>query len=172
MTSLWTTLQLGETVFATFHVLNHINSRGIIFSDRVPSYVRAGGPKVLAAYNRALESGGATYDKLVKVLLIGQDRVGKTSLVKNLRGLAFNRNERSTNEVEMIPAVKNAGTGPWRNPDALEHTTVFDYKITASMLTGELLTTPAEQSTTEQLSEEQIQEPSSVGGELCVSKVF
>ena len=149
-----------------------INSRRIIFSDRVPSYVWAGGPKLLAVYNRALETGGVTYDKRVKVLLIGQDRVGKTSLGKNLRGLAFNRNERSTNGVEMIPAVKNAGTGPWRNPDALEHATVFDYKITASMLTGELLTTPAEQYTTKQLSEEQIQEPAWVEGKSCVLNIF
>ena len=149
-----------------------INSRRIIFSDRVPSYVRAGGPKLLAVYNRALATGGVTYDKRVKVLLIGQDRVGKTSLGKNLRGLAFNKNERSTNGVEMIPAVKNAGTGPWRNPDALEHTTVFDYKITASMLTGELLTTPVEQYTTKQLSEEQIQEPAWVEGKSCVLNIF
>ena len=132
--------------------------RGIHFiPDSVPSYVLAGGPKLLAAYRRALETGGKTYDKRVKVLLIGQDRVGKTSLGKNLRGEAFHKKERSTNGVKMIPAIKNAGTEAWRNPDALENTTVFDYKITA-MLTGELLTTPAKQVSIEQLSEEQILE--------------
>ena len=31
----------------------------------------------------------------------------------------------------MIPAIKNAGTGAWRNPACLEHTTVFDQKVTA-----------------------------------------
>ena len=31
----------------------------------------------------------------------------------------------------MIPAIKNAGTGAWRNPSFLEHTTVFDHKVAA-----------------------------------------
>ena len=45
--------------------------------------MRARGEKALAAYHRAIESGGSTYDKRVKVLLVGQDRVGKTSLGKH-----------------------------------------------------------------------------------------
>ncbi|CAH3153159.1 unnamed protein product [Porites evermanni] len=31
----------------------------------------------------------------------------------------------------MFPAIKNAGTGAWRNPASLEHTTVFDHKVAA-----------------------------------------
>ena len=31
----------------------------------------------------------------------------------------------------MIPAIKNAGTGAWKNPAFLEHTTVFDHKVAA-----------------------------------------
>ncbi|CAH3022853.1 unnamed protein product [Porites evermanni] len=96
--------------------------------DLIPASVRARGEKALAAYHRALETGGSTYDKRVKVLLVGQDRVGKTSLGKALRGEPFDEAELSTEGVQMIPAIKNAGTGAWRNPASLEHTTVFDHK--------------------------------------------
>ena len=97
----------------------------------IPAFLRAKGDKALAAYHRAIESGGSTYDKRVTVLLIGQDRVGKTSLGKALRGKPFDETELSTKGVQMIPAIKNAGTGEWRNPSFLEHTTVFDYKVAA-----------------------------------------
>ena len=93
--------------------------------------MRAKGEKALAAYHRAIESGGSTYDKRVTVLLIGQDRVGKTSLGKALRGKPFDEAELRTKGVQMIPAIKNAGTGAWRNPSFLEHTTVFDHKVAA-----------------------------------------
>ena len=93
--------------------------------------MRARGDKALAAYHRAIETGGSTHDKRVKVLLVGQDRVGKTSLGKALRGEPFNEAELSTEGVQMIPAIKNAGTGAWRNSSFLEHTTVFDHKVAA-----------------------------------------
>ena len=93
--------------------------------------MRARGEKALAAYHRAIESGSSTYDKRVKVLLVGQDRVGKTSLGKALRGEPFDEAELSTKGVQIIPAIKNAGTGAWRNPSFLEHTTVFDHKVAA-----------------------------------------
>ena len=105
----------------------------------IPASVRARGEKAIAAYRRALETGGSTYDKRVKVLLVGQDRVGKTSLGKALRGEPFDEAEVSTEGVQMIPAIKNAGTGAWRNPASLEHTTVFDHKVAAK--TAEVLLT-------------------------------
>ena len=97
----------------------------------IPAFVRARGDKAVAAYYRAIETGGSTYDKRVKVLLVGQDRVGKTSLGRALRGEPFNEAELSTEGVQMIPAIKNAGTGAWKNPSFLEHTTVFDHKVAA-----------------------------------------
>jgi len=113
-----------------------------IFLDFIPAYVRARGEKALAAYHRALASG-RTYDKRVKVLLVGQDRVGKTSLSKSLRGEPFNIAEPSTEGVQMIAPVKNAGSDAWRNPTYLEHTTVFDHTISATVV-KELLSTHAE----------------------------
>ena len=69
----------------------------------------------LEAYRRALESG-KTFDRRTKTVLIGQDRAGKTSLWRWLRGEAFVKDEASSNEIEMISPVKSAGKGAWRNP--------------------------------------------------------
>ena len=117
--------------------------------------MQARGEKALAAFHRALETGGSTYDKRVKILLVGQDRVGKTSLGKALRGEPFDEAECSTDGVQMIPAVKNAGTGAWRNPGYVEHTTVFDHKV-AAKTAGNLLNTPSERPATKQPTETSI----------------
>ena len=114
--------------------------------------MRARGGKALAAYHRALETGGSTYDKRVKVVLVGQDRAGKTSLGKALRGEPFDEAEPSTDGVQVFPAVKNAGTGAWRNPASLEHTTVFDHKVAAETAKN-LLGTHSEQPATKQPTE-------------------
>ena len=90
----------------------------------------------LEAYRRALETG-ETFDRRTKIVLIGQDRVGKTSLRRYLRGEAFDKDEASTNGIEMISPVKNAGKGAWRNPDPLEKTSVLDHK-SAELVAQEL----------------------------------
>ena len=92
---------------------------------------------------------GATYDGRVKVSVVGQDRVGKTSLCKALRGLLFDKNERSTNGVVLSNPVANAGTTPWNSlqPDFVDH------KITeevASELRGTLDKQPTQQNETEE----------------------
>ena len=117
--------------------------------------MQARGEKALAAFHRALETGGSTYDKRVKILLVGQDRVGKTSLGKALRGEPFDEAECSTDGVQMIPAVKNAGTGAWRNPAYVEHTTVFDHKV-AAKTADNLLNTPSERPARKQPTETSI----------------
>ena len=122
----------------------------------IPASVpRARGEKALAAFHRALETGGSTFDKRVKILLVGQDRVGKTSLAKALRGEPFDEAECSTDGVQMIPAVKNAGTGAWKNPAYLEHTTVFDHKV-AAQTAKNILSTNSEQPATKEPKETSI----------------
>ena len=93
----------------------------------IPRVSWARGPKGLAAYNRALKYG-KTHDKRVKVLLIGQDRVGKTSLGKYLKGEPFNEQQPSTDGVEMSSPIKNAGTQAWKNLASRQHKTAFDHK--------------------------------------------
>ena len=117
--------------------------------------MQARGEKALAAFHRALETGGSTYDKRVKILLVGQDRVGKTSLGKALRGEPFDEAECSTDGVQMIPAVINAGTGAWRNPASVEHITVHDHKVAAKTAEN-LLSTLSERPATKQPTETSI----------------
>ena len=117
--------------------------------------MRARGEKALAAFHRALETGGSTYDKRVKILLVGQDRVGKTSLGKALRGEPFDEAECSTDGVQMTPAVKNAGTGAWRNLAPVEHITVYDHKLAAKTAEN-LLSTLSERPATKQPTETSI----------------
>ena len=117
--------------------------------------MQARGEKALAAFHRALETGGSTYDKRVKILLVGQDRVGKTSLGKALRGEPFDEAECSTDGVQMIPAVKNAGTGAWRNSASVEHITVYDHKVAAKTAEN-LLSTLSERPATQQPTETSI----------------
>jgi len=60
-----------------------------------PSEILARGPLALEAYNNALAEG-KTCVKRVPLMLIGQDRSGKTSLKKSLKGIVFNPEEDST----------------------------------------------------------------------------
>lgn len=119
------------------------------------------GEKAQESYRRAL-ANGRTYDKRVKILVVGQDRVGKTSLCKFLRGERFDRNEPSTNGIKMFLPVKNAGTDAWRN---LDNTHVFDHKVIAEMAKESHNATSKPQ---DEIEEEEEELPTNLGG----SKIF
>ena len=87
----------------------------------------ARGKEAVSAYRRALEFG-SVFDKRVKVFLIGQDRVGKTSLGKSLKGELFNKDEPSTDGVQMSMPMKNIDSQPWSNSVLPHDTTVLDHK--------------------------------------------
>ena len=67
----------------------------------------------MEAYKKALEEG-KTCDKRVPVMLIGQDRSGKTSLKKSLRGEPFNSNEESTVGIDVDPSHFKLTTEIWK----------------------------------------------------------
>ena len=100
-------------------------------------------PELQAAYKRVLEEGRTTHDKRVKVVIIGQDRVGKTSLGKSLKGEPFNKEEPSTEGVVMHSPIKNAGTKAWTNSPSQEKTTAFDHKC-AELIVRDVKDTPEE----------------------------
>ncbi len=95
--------------------------------SNIPSYVEARGKDATDAFQRALETG-KTFDRRVKIYLIGQDGVGKTSLGKALKGEKFNANEPSTDGVVMHPPMKNAGDLPWKDSILQEETTTYHYR--------------------------------------------
>ena len=59
--------------------------------------------KAQLAYERALQDGYVMVYR-GRILLIGQDRAGKTSLKKNLLGLPFDSEEQSTEGIEVDPS--------------------------------------------------------------------
>ena len=59
--------------------------------------------KAQLAYERALQEGYVTVYR-GRILLIGQDRAGKTSLKKSLLGLPFDSEEQSTEGIEVDPS--------------------------------------------------------------------
>ena len=80
----------------------------------VPSEIEARGGKAQLAYQRALKDGAVNVYR-GRVLLIGQDRAGKTSLKKSLIGLPFNRKEKSTDGIEVDPSKFQLDVGEIRN---------------------------------------------------------
>ena len=105
--------------------------------EPIPSYVAARGPRAIAAYQRA-KATGKTLDRRVKVLLIGQDRVGKTSVARSLKGEPFRADETSTDGVQMHVPLKNPGVRPWKFSIMQGETTAYHHKC-AEFIGRELL---------------------------------
>ena len=70
----------------------------------VPSEIIARGQGAKRAYENALKNGKVKVYR-GRIMFIGQDRAGKTSLKKHLLGLPFDPNEESTDGVEVDPSA-------------------------------------------------------------------
>ena len=70
---------------------------------QVPSEIIARGTNAKLAYQNALRHGKVIVHR-GRIVLIGEDRAGKTSLKKNLRGLSFDPQKPSTREIEVDPS--------------------------------------------------------------------
>ena len=75
----------------------------------VPMEINLRGPLAIEAYNRALNEGKARVKRL-PVMVIGQDRSGKTSLKNSLMGKPFNPDEDSTVGIEFGPSYFKVST--------------------------------------------------------------
>ena len=69
----------------------------------IPREIHLRGPRALKAYYKALEEG-QTRVRRIPLMLIGQDRSGKTSLKKSLKGIPFNPREDSTVGIDVDPS--------------------------------------------------------------------
>ena len=69
----------------------------------MPPEILARGPRAQRAYERALQIGKVKVYR-GRIMILGQDRAGKTSLKKSLLGLPFNPQENSTIGVEVDPS--------------------------------------------------------------------
>ena len=78
-----------------------------------PPEINLRGPRALEAYNKALTEG-KTRVKRIPIMLIGQERSGKTSLKKSLQGLRFNPHEDSTTGIDIDPSDFKVTTEIWK----------------------------------------------------------
>ncbi|XP_044178333.1 uncharacterized protein LOC114970883 isoform X6 [Acropora millepora] len=78
-----------------------------------PPEIDLRGPRALEAYNRALTEG-RTRVRRIPIMLIGQDRSGKTSLKKSLQGLRFNPDEGSTVGIDVDLSYFKVTTEIWK----------------------------------------------------------
>ena len=84
------------------------------FFSVAPLEIEARGEKTQLAYQSALKDGAVNVYR-GRVLLIGQDRAGKTSLKKSLIGLPFNSKEKSTDGIEVDPSKFQLGVDEVRS---------------------------------------------------------
>ena len=70
----------------------------------VPKEIESKGEKAQSSYLQALRDGSVNVYR-GRILLIGQDRAGKTSLKKSLTGRPFNPKEQSTEGIHVDPST-------------------------------------------------------------------
>ncbi|XP_044176227.1 uncharacterized protein LOC114959826 isoform X2 [Acropora millepora] len=102
------TAWLGETedriigFFKSENVQEQFNYESLDGSF-VPAEIRGRGPRAERAFQKAMQSGKVKVYR-GRIMLLGQDRAGKTSLKKSLLGLPFDPNQESTIGVEVDPS--------------------------------------------------------------------
>ena len=69
----------------------------------VPAEIRGRGPRAERAFQKAMQSGKVKVYR-GRIMFLGQDRAGKTSLKKSLLGLPFDPKQESTVGVEVDPS--------------------------------------------------------------------
>ena len=90
-----------------------------VFFVTVPPEIKARGPEAELAYRKALLDGKLQVYR-GRIMLVGQDRAGKTSLKNSLLGLPFNPREQSTIGVEVDPSMFEVDveqTSEWKRLD-------------------------------------------------------
>ena len=110
-------------------------------STVVPQQILARGPLALDAYSKALTEG-ETCDRRVPIMLIGQDRSGKTSLRNSLMGKPFNADEDSTVGIAVDPSHFKVSAEIWKVGEKDQETnseTSISYEHHAARLTVEHL---------------------------------
>ena len=109
----------------------------------VPPAIRARGPQALATYLNALADGQACV-KRVPLMIVGQDRSGKTSVKKSLRGICFNPNEDSTLGIEVDRYQFKVTTEIWKTGEKDEEanidTTVISFEHNTARWVADKLT--------------------------------
>ncbi|XP_020614950.1 uncharacterized protein LOC110053100 isoform X2 [Orbicella faveolata] len=107
-----------------------------------PPEILARGQLALEVYNNALAEGKASV-KRVPLMLIGQDRSGKTSLKKSLKGIVFDPDEDSTVGIDVDRYHFKVTTETWmtgmRDEESTTDAEAFSFEHNAARLVAERL---------------------------------
>ncbi|PFX13629.1 putative serine/threonine-protein kinase pats1, partial [Stylophora pistillata] len=116
----------------------------VVAALRIPPVIRARGPLALATYLNALADGQACV-KRVPLMIVGQDRSGKTSVKKSLKGICFNPEEDSTRGIDVDRYHFRVTTEIWttgkKDEEANIGTEVISFKEKTARWVAEKLTT-------------------------------
>ncbi|CAK8725835.1 hypothetical protein GMJAKD_17805 [Candidatus Electrothrix aarhusensis] len=96
----WITELLSETVFDKYEH-NKINVGDNPLTSPPPEIIRQG-REAMRAYFRSLEKEETVKLHEAKVLLVGEGMAGKTSLLKQLQGLEFDKKESQTHGINVL----------------------------------------------------------------------
>jgi GTPase SAR1 family protein len=96
-----------------------ITLKKLMEQRRTPEEILVRGPEAIRAYNKALKEGKSKPIRL-KLMVVGQARVGKTSILRSLTNRELNQNQDSTTLMEIF----NVDIGTWSLVD--EQNTVED----------------------------------------------
>ena len=123
--------------------MGFLNIRFSIVTFTVPPEIRARGPQALEAYSNALAEGQACV-KRVPLMIVGQDRSGKTSVKKSLKGICFNPDEDSTLGIEVDRYHFKVTTEIWKTGEKDEEanidTTVISFEHNTARWVADKLT--------------------------------
>ena len=123
--------------------------------------IHARGPLAVKAYNKALKEGKVRV-KRIPVMLVGQERTGKTSLKKSLKGETFDEREESTDGIEADPSYFKVSTEIWKTGEKMEETDressiSFEHLAAAKLIIERLR---KEEGNLANVSESQVEQPS------------
>ena len=107
------------------------------------------------AYHKALEDGEARNTR-IPIIIVGSDRVGKSSLKKHLLGLPFDIEEPSTNgiEVDVVELTAENVKDPWRTIGGRFFTSAEEAEEEAFKNTAKLLSDAKQKRDIETISQD------------------
>lgn len=111
----WITDLSPDTIYSDLHRWNKINVGGNPLTNPPPEIIQQG-REAIRAYFRSFEKDEAVTLHEAKVLLVGDGKAGKTSLLKRLQGLPFDEHESQTHGINVQPLLGSEIAG-FANPD-------------------------------------------------------
>ncbi|KAH9504609.1 hypothetical protein Btru_062423 [Bulinus truncatus] len=93
-------LPVNQNLWLLLDIYGNTVSAKIVVPEDVPREIFARGPQAVDAYEQACTTGTQPVFR-TRLMLVGQERVGKTSLMRSLTGESHNKDEESTDGINL-----------------------------------------------------------------------